>query len=168
MGLKDFSVLFWHIFQFQVPLFSSSSTHSTYTAVPFCLIQTRFAYGTERLFSLVLGIYFGLKSYCSASVVPAALTQRFTCPIRPRFAHVSQPLGFWLLLAAHSVFKWQKPAKNQLEKKIVKLADHTCAQNDLTKFEYEAPTVGFQNIEIAKKVFLTFDHIFHVYLMRGF
>ena len=29
-------------------------------------------------------------------------------------------------------------------------------------------TVGFYSIEIAKKVFLTFDNIFHVYLMRGF
>ena len=29
-------------------------------------------------------------------------------------------------------------------------------------------TVGFQSIEIAKKVFLTFDNVFHVYLMRGF
>ena len=29
-------------------------------------------------------------------------------------------------------------------------------------------TVGFQSIEIAKKVFLTFVNVFHVYLMRGF
>ena len=30
------------------------------------------------------------------------------------------------------------------------------------------PTMGFQSIEIAKKVFVTFDNVFHVYLMRGF
>ena len=29
-------------------------------------------------------------------------------------------------------------------------------------------TVGFYSIVIAKKVFLIFDHIYHVYLMRGF
>ena len=29
-------------------------------------------------------------------------------------------------------------------------------------------TVGFWSIEIAKKVFVTFDNVFHVYLMRGF
>ena len=29
-------------------------------------------------------------------------------------------------------------------------------------------SVGFYSIEIAKKVFVTFDNIFHVYLMRGF
>ena len=29
-------------------------------------------------------------------------------------------------------------------------------------------TVGFQSIEIAKKEFLTFDSIFHAYLMRGY
>ena len=30
------------------------------------------------------------------------------------------------------------------------------------------PTIGFQSIEITKKVFVTFDNVFHVYLMRGF
>ena len=29
-------------------------------------------------------------------------------------------------------------------------------------------TVGFYSIEIAKKVFLTFDNVFHAYFMRGF
>ena len=29
-------------------------------------------------------------------------------------------------------------------------------------------TVGFQSIEIAKKVFVKFDNVFHAYLMRGF
>ena len=29
-------------------------------------------------------------------------------------------------------------------------------------------TMGKKSIKIAKKVFLTFDNIFHVYLMRGF
>ena len=29
-------------------------------------------------------------------------------------------------------------------------------------------TVGSWSIEIAKKVFVTFDNVFHVYLMRGF
>ena len=29
-------------------------------------------------------------------------------------------------------------------------------------------TVGFLGIEIAKKVFVTFDNVSHVYLMRGF
>ena len=37
----------------------------------------------------------------------------------------------------------------------------------LKKIHSALRTVGFQSIEIAKKVFVTFDNVFHAYLMSG-
>ena len=49
---------------------------------------------------------------------------------------------------------------------MLQLIDGAISEMEQNSGDYNG-TVGFQSIEIAKKVFPTFDNVFHAYLMRG-
>ena len=78
-----------------------------------------------------------------------------------QFSH----FGFWFgCLIQNSNIKWTLMATNSEEMKTILVPDRL---KMMIKTGQMVTTVGFQSIEIGNKVFLTYDNVFHVYLIRG-